>query len=134
MTSLPACAPVRLGDLRGHRERGAAVVLSVAVIGVLTAVTVAILVVAGAVTASHRARLAADLAALAGARRLQAAVSAESACREARRVASLNDAELRTCAVEGMDLEVTVVVPTSTWPSPANARAKAGPDRDSTFG
>lgn len=134
MTSLPACASVRLGDLRGHRERGAAVVLSVAVIGVLTAVTVAILVVAGAVTASHRARLAADLAALAGARRLQAAVSAESACREARRVASLNGAEVQRCSVEGMDLEITVVVPTSTWPSPANARAKAGPDRDSTFG
>lgn len=117
----------------GQRERGAAVILAVAVIGVLSAVTISALVVAGAVAASHRARLAADLAALAGANQLQAAVSAETACSEARRVAFLNSAEVQTCSVQGMDLEVTVVVPAPTWPSPASARAKAGPYRESSL-
>lgn len=115
---------------RSQRERGAAVVLVVAAIGVLASMTVSALVVAGAVAASHRARLAADLAALAGARQLQTAVSAETACSEARRVASLNSAEVQTCWVEGMDLEVTVVVPAGTWPTPASARARAGPYRE----
>lgn len=114
------------------REKGAAVVLAVAVIGAIASLTAAALVVAGAVAASNRARLAADLAALAGARQLHAAVSAESACSEARRVASLNRAEMRACAVQGMDLEVTVTVATPTWPTPATARAKAGPYRETT--
>lgn len=123
---------MRPGTRRDPRERGSATVLAVAVITALLLLTAAGLVLAGAVTASHHARLAADLAALAGASRLQAAVSADAACAEARRVARLNRADLRTCAVEGMDLEVVVVVPTSTWPTPASARARAGPYRETS--
>jgi secretion/DNA translocation related TadE-like protein len=123
---------MRPGPPHGGRERGSSTVLAVAAISVLLALTSAGLVLAGAVTASQHARLAADLAALAGARRLQAAVSEDAACAEARRVARLNRADVESCAVEGMDLEVVVAVPTSTWPTPASARARAGPYRETS--
>lgn len=111
-----------------QRERGAATVMVVAVIGVLLAATASALVLAGVVLASQRARLAADLGALAGGARLQRAASVEAACAEAARVVRANHALLQGCTVEGMELEVVVAVSPRTWPSAAVARARAGPD------
>lgn len=111
------------------RERGAATAMVVAVIGVLLATTASALVLAGVVLASQRARLAADLGALAGADRLQRAASVEAACAEAARVVRANHALLQGCTVEGMELEVVVAVSPRTWPSGAVARARAGPDQ-----
>lgn len=109
------------------RERGAATVIMVAVIGVLFATTASAIMLSGVVLASHRARLAADLGALAGAARLQRAEPADAACAEARRVARANHALLTACSVQGMVVEVTVSVAPATWPSVAVARARAGP-------
>ena len=39
----------------------------------------------------------------------------------------MNDADLMSCAAEGLTLQVTVVVTAPAWPEPARARAKAGP-------
>jgi secretion/DNA translocation related TadE-like protein len=109
------------------RERGAATVVVVAIIGVLFATTASAIMLSGVVLASHRARLAADLGALAGARRLQHAESADAACAESRRVVRANHALLTGCSVQGMTVEVTVSVAASTWPSAAVGRARAGP-------
>lgn len=111
-----------------ERERGAATVLVVGVIGVLLVTTASALLLSGVVVASQRARLAADLGALAGAARLQAAVAPEAACAEARRVVRANHALLQGCTVAGMDLEVVVAVTPRTWPADAVARARAGPE------
>lgn len=113
-----------------RRERGGASLLVVAAMGAIMVLTLSGLVLAGVVLATHRARSAADLAALAGAQRLQDAVPAEAACAQAQRVAQRNGAQIQQCAVEGMDVEVTAVVRVRTWPSNASGRARAGPDRD----
>ena len=108
-------------------DRGAATVLVIGLVAVLLAMTVGGVVLASAVVASHRARLAADLAALAGAARLRDGASVDGACATAHRVAGINDADLVSCARDGLTLEVTVAVTASVWPEPARARAKAGP-------
>ena len=108
-------------------DRGAATVLVLGLVAVLLAMTVGVMLLAGAVVASHRARLAADLAALAGAARLGDGEAVDRACATADRVAAMNDALLVSCAADGLALEVTVAVTAPVWPEPARARAKAGP-------
>lgn len=110
-----------------ERDRGAATVMVVGVIGVLLATTASALVLSGVVLASQRARLAADLGALAGAARLQQASSTDAACAEAARVVRANNALLQGCTVAGMELEVVVAVTPQTWSSAAVARSRAGP-------
>lgn len=96
-------------------------------VAVVATVAIAVLVLAGAVLASHRARLAVDLAALAGAVRLQSGTSTDEACGIAAHVAHRNRARLVTCRVSGPVIEVTVAVP--AWSgSEALARSRAGPD------
>ncbi|SDL13352.1 helicase/secretion neighborhood TadE-like protein [Lentzea albidocapillata subsp. violacea] len=107
-------------------ERGSA-----AVSGVVAMLSLIIVVVAGArigsaVVARHRVTGAADLAALAAAARL--VDGDESACEQAKRVASENRAELTSCAVNGW--EVVVEVSATTPFGPARARARAGPAED----
>lgn len=108
-------------------DRGAATVLVLGLVAVLLAMTVGGMVLASAVVASHRARLAADLAALAGAARLRDGAAVDRACATAHRVAGINDADLVSCVGDGLTLEVTVAVTAPVWPEPARARAKAGP-------
>lgn len=109
------------------RDEGAASVLVVGLVAVIATVMVAVLIFAGAVLASHRARLAVDLAALAGAVRLQSGTSTGEACGIAAQVAHRNRARLLTCRASGTVLEVTAAVP--AWSgSEAIARSRAGPD------
>jgi secretion/DNA translocation related TadE-like protein len=111
----------------GGGERGAATILVLAVISLLLTVTIGGLVIAGAIVASHRARLAADLSALAGAGALVDGSTSDVACARAQRVAVANQVHLTTCLVAGLTLDVTVSVPARLWPEPARARARAGP-------
>ncbi|ADU47069.1 Rv3654c family TadE-like protein [Intrasporangium calvum] len=108
-------------------ERGAATVLVIGVLVALLVVTTGGLLIASAVVASHRARLAADLAVLAGATALRDASTVERACAAARRVATLNGAELGACQARGTELELTVTVAAPPWSEPARARSRAGP-------
>jgi len=117
----------RARPLASAADRGAATVLVLGLVAVLLAMTVGGMLLASAVVASHRARLAADLAALAGAARLGDGAPVDGACATAGRVAAINDADLVTCAADGLTLEVTVAVTAPAWPEPARARAKAGP-------
>lgn len=79
--------------------------------------------------ARHRAAAAADLAALAAAQQLRKAGPA-TPCEAASTVAKANGGVLRSCAVDGWDVEVTVAVgitgPTA-WLADPVRRARAGP-------
>src|SRR5262245_5989072 len=88
-------------------QRGAVVVRSAALAGLLVAVAVLAGVVAGAVVAQRRAASAADLAALAGATAVQHGLDG---CVAASRSVTVNLATLTACEVEGEVVTVTVVV------------------------
>lgn len=77
--------------------------------------------------ARHRAEVAADLAALAGAAR--ALTGRDAACAFAGGVAASNGASVRSCEMVGLDLRVTVVVRVRAGPVQGGAmgRARAGP-------
>jgi len=98
-------------------------------LGMLVSLSAVAGVVRGvAVTARHRAEMAADLAALAGATAVVDGYT--SACGAADRVARSNGARLSRCVVAGDVVEVLVVraVPfgrLGSWP--ASGRARAGP-------
>ena len=121
----PGMPPARPVD--SAAEHGAATVLVLGLVAVLLAMTIGGVVLAGAVIASHRARLAADLAALAGATQLRDGAPVDGACATASRVAASNHAQLVSCAADGLAVEVTVAVTAPALPEPARARAKAGP-------
>jgi secretion/DNA translocation related TadE-like protein len=95
---------------------------------VLLAVTTGGLYVGSAVTARHRAQAAADLAALAAAGHL--ARGAGSACGQATAVARAMRTAVTGCAVERLDVVVTVEAPVGlgVWGGgAARAAARAGP-------
>ncbi|MFC6704213.1 Rv3654c family TadE-like protein [Flexivirga alba] len=112
----------------GEREQGSATVLGVMAIGVVMLCLTGALALLSAVQASHRARAAADLAALAGAQVLVGA-DVRSPCEVAAEVAARNGGSLVECSIVGDDLTVSVATKAS-WPGfgPAQARARAGPD------
>lgn len=112
----------------GGSDCGAATVLAVALVVCVLALTAGGLVIASAVVASHRARLAADLAALAGAGAGQDGADPSRACAVAQDVARRNGAATRSCSAGGGVLDVRVTVPSGLWPAPAEARARAGPE------
>lgn len=113
---------------RTGRDRGAGTVLALSLVALVLTLTGGALVIGSAVVASHRARLAADLASLAGASAAQDGATT-AACAAASQVARANGAVTQTCSVVGADVEVTVSVATSLWPAPATARSRAGPER-----
>jgi secretion/DNA translocation related TadE-like protein len=95
---------------------------------VLLAITTGGVYVGSAVIARHRAQAAADLAALAAAQRLADGTAA--ACSRASALAQAMRAAVTQCAVE--DLDVVVTVETSVpigriAVGPARATARAGP-------
>lgn len=102
-----------LGD-----ERGYATVVSLGIILALVSLAGVILVAAGMMVATHRAQMAADLSAVAGA---WAHSQGQDGCSTARQAAGLNDAVLRDCQVQGGDVMVAAVVDGQA------ARARAGP-------
>lgn len=110
-------------------DRGSASVLVVGAIGALVLLLAGAMALLSAVAASHRARAAADLAALAAAGARVDGGDARDPCAVASEVAERNGSALAACAVAGDDVTVTVRTPVS-WPGlgAASARARAGPD------
>ena len=110
-------------------ERGSATVWVMALSGVLAVLGAACLLVGVAVVARHRAGVAADMAALAGAGR--AAVGDPAACAAAAAVARADGAALDACEVGAggvVAVRVRVVARFGPFgPLPARARARAGP-------
>ena len=109
------------------RDRGSATVFAAAISLVLVMAATAALLVVAVVLASHRARSAADLAALAGA---TAEVGGGDACQAAGANALTNGADLTTCRVAGETssfvIAVTVTVPTGLRPPlPGTVRVEA---------
>lgn len=95
-------------------------------VAVLVIVTLGGVLIGSAVAARHRAQSAADLAALAAAARVAAGPAA--ACGEARALAAAVHVDVQACAVEQLDVIVTVAVPVGgRIGTRATAAARAGP-------
>ena len=109
------------------RDRGAASLLAVGLLGVLLLVGTALGVLAAVVAAHRTAQAAADLAALAAAAALQ---RGQDACPAGGRVAAANGASLTGCRVVGEEVLVEATVTGPRWlglaADPAG-RARAGP-------
>jgi secretion/DNA translocation related TadE-like protein len=113
-------------------ERGAASILMIGLMGVVMMLGSAAIVIAGYLEAHHRARAAADLAALSGAAAYQ---QGHDPCAQAKRTARGNRATARHCDQVGdqIDFVVTVrvgvVIPLRIpgLPRTAEAVAYAGP-------
>jgi secretion/DNA translocation related TadE-like protein len=109
-------------------ERGSASIVAVAMMAVMLVLTGGGAVVGSAVIARHRAQAAADLAALSAAGRM--ASGQEVACGSAAALTVAMRATMAACAVEELDVVVTVEVPVSLgrWGVHlARASARAGP-------
>lgn len=118
-----------MSSARAPDQRGAAAVLVVAMTGVLLLVGAATGVVAAIFVAHRQAQAAADLAALAGATAI-AVRDGRDPCGQAAGVAAANGATLSSCAVEGEDVVVEVVVTGPRWlgqDEDLTGRARAGP-------
>jgi secretion/DNA translocation related TadE-like protein len=118
---------------RGERDRGAATVLVVAATGVVLVLLVAGLALASAVVATHTARAAADLGALAAAQALQEGADLRTACAVAASVTTKNGARSTGC-LTSVDGSVTCRATTSpsfllpgTPLRTTTATARAGP-------
>ncbi|WP_407568191.1 hypothetical protein QK900_13770 [Arsenicicoccus dermatophilus] len=108
----------------GADERGSGSVLGLATCAVLLVLVVAALTLVPAVLAAHRARGAADLAAVAGA---TAAARGGDPCMVARAVGARADAQLAGCRAVGPDVTVEMSVAGPRGLPPARAQARAGP-------
>lgn len=113
----------RIGD-----EVGASTVLAALMIAALVSITYGGVWLGSVVVAQHRAQAAADLSALAGARRL--AAGADAVCRQVAAVSAAMRAAVHHCAIERLDVVVTVGVRVG-GPVAARVRAsaRAGPAR-----
>ena len=119
-----------LSKERAQADRGSATAFAAAISLVLVMAATAAVFVVAVVLASHRARSAADLAALAGA---VSEVGGGDGCSAARINAHANRAELTSCRVTGdtssFVVAVTVTVPTglrAPLPLTVGADAHAG--------
>jgi secretion/DNA translocation related TadE-like protein len=108
-------------------DQGSATLWLLGVAMAVVILTGAVMMAGGFVVARHRASTAADLGALAGARR--AFEGEEVACAEADRIVRANGGTLVTCRVEGLDVVITVRIPGPGDWGTANASARAGPER-----
>ena len=114
------------------REEGSATVLVVAAVAVVTTLLAAVLVVVATVRDVHRARAAADLAALAAG--APTAVGGAVDCRSARVVARANGAGISSCRSMADGSAVVAVSVPRGWPNgfalrlppQVSARARAG--------
>lgn len=98
------------------------------VIGAVFVLTISGLVLASAVLASHRARAAADLAALAAASVLMRDGPTSSVCAAAAQVAVVNHARMQRCIASAVDVRLSVVVAAGVkGVGVATARSRAGP-------
>ena len=95
---------------------------------VFVAAGVAGAAVGAARVARHRAQIAADLGALAGAAR--AIEGSEAACAQAARIAAANQGRVRSCVLQGLEIVVRADVTVEPLPGlarQASAAARAGP-------
>lgn len=98
------------------------------VIAAMLMLTISGLLLASAVLASHRARAAADLAALAAAGVLMRGESASAACQSAAEVAAANHGRVQRCIASGTEVRLTVAVQAGVkGVGVATARSRAGP-------
>ncbi|MDO5627655.1 MAG: flp pilus-assembly TadE/G-like family protein [Mobilicoccus sp.] len=96
--------------------------LALGLVGLACILLVAAMTLSAAVVASHRARTAADLGALAG------AMAVPPSCAEADRIVRRHGAHLAACTVDGAFIEIeTRVSPGVGHLGPAIGRARAGP-------
>ena len=115
-------------------ERGSGSVLTLGIITVVLTLFVAVAGASGYVVAAHRARSAADLAALAGAVDFATTADAAAACGAAAVNAEANAVALAGCTVTGDPLDYVVAVevdrtvarPLPALPSSVSARGFAG--------
>lgn len=114
--------------LRSDRsERGAATALATGLCGVLLTLGAVLGVIAAVVVDLRTAQAAADLGALAGA---VAVGRGDDGCASSAQVAAANGATLTSCAVDGREVKVSVVVRGPRWLGLAadpTAQARAGP-------
>ncbi len=111
-------------------ERGIATVLGACVIAGLLVLVVAVVFVASAVVARHRAQSVADLAALAAAQRAMMAL--DDPCGAARMIAADSAVAITRCGIDGMDVVVVTTADVDLGPfgvREARAVARAGPTR-----
>lgn len=122
------CVPRRSQSERAG-ERGSGTLNAVALIAVLLVCVCATTTLVGAQAAAGRARLAADLAALAGATAHTSVIAGRDPCDLAGDVAVANGAHLDQCRLEGDDVLVEVSVPAHLpgLNRVARAVARAGP-------
>ena len=122
---------------RRGREAGAASVLVLVLVAVITTLALAGVTVGGVLVGQRRAAAAADLAALAAAEALGPGfgptVAGVAACEAAGTVSAANDARLTGCLVEGVEVLVEVAVEVhggfgAGWTVPG--RARAGPVKE----
>lgn len=110
------------------RDRGSISLLMVVVGVVFVVALIGGIGLGNARIARHRAQNAADAGALAGA--VWAVDGPAAACAVADRVVSASDARLVSCAVDGLDVRVTVEVRVTDGMPVGRASARAGPVRD----
>ena len=98
------------------------------VIGAVLVLTISGLLLASAVLASHRARAAADLAALAAAGVLMQGGPTDAACAVGARVALFNHARVQQCTSTATEVRLSVAVTSGVQGvGVATARSRAGP-------
>ena len=109
------------------RDRGSATIWVLVTGIVFVIIATAVVLVGSATTARHRARSAADLAAIGAA--LRAFEGEAVACARAGELSARNGARLVACRVDGLDVIVTVeVVPAGLGGiGTARVSARAGP-------
>lgn len=121
-----------LGIRRCSRvQRGSATVVMLGVIASVLMLTITGLMLASAVLASHRARAAADLGALAAAGVLMRGGPVIAACESAAQVAARNHGRLLACIASGTEVRLRVAVVSGVTGvagvGVAGARSRAGP-------
>jgi secretion/DNA translocation related TadE-like protein len=119
----------------GRRDRGSATIWVVGLIGLVWSCAITVMVAGGVRDARHRARLAADLAAIAAAARETS--GHPGGCDEARRIAAEAGAQLDGCvlspSITGLgtvaDVTVTISLSGPSWVGVLHvpATARAGP-------
>jgi len=116
-------------------SRGSATVVMLAVIAAVLMLTISGLLLASAVLASHRARAAADLAALAAAGALVRGEPPGAACQCAAQVAAVNHGRMQACLAVGPQVRLSIAVPTGLKGiGVATARSRAGPGPSGELG
>jgi len=110
-------------------------VIMLGVIASVLILTISGLLLASAVLASHQARAAADLGALAAAGVLLRGGSAIAACESAARVAALNHGLVQQCTASGTEVRLRVgVIAGVKGVGVASARSRAGPGATGELG